>query len=251
MPTLISAIFFASILGSLHCAGMCGAFLAIAVGDSGSWRRHVALQSAYHGGRLVSYTILGLAAGTVGHFVDLGGALAGLSRVATAVAGATIVVFAIVTLLQVTGVSRARLHPPEWMSAWVHAGHRVAMARPPVVRAGMIGLFTTLLPCGWLYAFVAASAGTASPWLGALTMSVFWLGTLPVMVGAGAGIKTILGPLGRRMPVVTCVALICIGTWTLLGRTGLDAVVLAAHVHGPTTQGVVDKPECCKERADP
>jgi len=64
MTSLILAIFAASVLGSLHCAGMCGAFVAIAVQDRGNWRRHASLQAAYHGGRLASYLSLGIAAGS-------------------------------------------------------------------------------------------------------------------------------------------------------------------------------------------
>jgi len=35
MTALVGSIFIASLLGSLHCVGMCGAFLAIATGESG------------------------------------------------------------------------------------------------------------------------------------------------------------------------------------------------------------------------
>lgn len=64
---------------------------------------------------------------------------------------------------------------------------RRLMDRPPVVRAAATGLFTTLLPCGWLYAFVVTAAGTGSgtPLHGAALMAVFWLGTLPMMLTVG------------------------------------------------------------------
>jgi len=260
MLPLITAIFFASLLGSLHCAGMCGAFLAIATGDTGSWKRHALLQSAYHGGRLLSYTLLGAVAGAVGHFINLGGMLAGVSRVATVVAGATLIAFALLTLLQVTGANVGRLHPPAALGRLVASAHRRAMSHPPLARAGLIGLFTTLLPCGWLYAFATAAAGTASPVLGALTMAVFWLGTVPVLVALGAGLRSVLGPVGRRLPVLTCLVLVVVGTWTLLGRSGLDAIALAAragaqheHLHASESPASTDpiesmkniKPACC------
>ena len=77
MIALIGAIFLASVLGSFHCAGMCGAFLAVASGaPGGRAKRQVLLQGAYHAGRLVSYTALGAAAGAAGGLVDLGGTLA-------------------------------------------------------------------------------------------------------------------------------------------------------------------------------
>src|SRR6266700_1728996 len=90
MTALVIAIFAASVLGSFHCAGMCGAFLALASGDaSGGWRKHMRLQGAYHVGRLISYLALGAAAGSVGRLIDLAGALAGIRPLAAAFAGLT------------------------------------------------------------------------------------------------------------------------------------------------------------------
>ena len=48
-----------------------------------------------------------------------------------------------------------------------------------------IGLVTTLLPCGWLYTFVALALAAANPLNACLIMFAFWLGTLPVMIGTG------------------------------------------------------------------
>ena len=82
----------------------------------------------------------------------------------------------------------------------------------------LIGMLTTLLPCGWLYAFAITAAGTASPLWGALTMAVFWAGTLPVLVAVGAGAAKLTGALGARAPVLTTCALIGVGLWTVAGR---------------------------------
>ncbi|RMF85708.1 MAG: sulfite exporter TauE/SafE family protein, partial [Planctomycetota bacterium] len=95
MTALIAAVFVASLLGSLHCAGMCGPFVAFAVGadagrTGGAWR-HV----AYHGGRLVTYSLLGVAAGALGAALDLGGAWVGVQRTAAIVAGAIMVLFGV------------------------------------------------------------------------------------------------------------------------------------------------------------
>ena len=102
------------------------------------------------------------------------------------------------------------------------------MTFSPVRRALVIGLLTTLLPCGWLYAFAAVAGGTASPLLGGLTMAVFWLGTLPVLVSLGVGVQRLSGVLGQKLPHATAIALILVGLWTLVGRGGLDAASLAA-----------------------
>src|SRR6185295_3680515 len=98
---LIFTILAASLLGSLHCVGMCGAFLAIAVGDGNSSPgRHARLQAAYHLGRLMTYVTLGAAAGMAGKLLDVGSALAGIKPVAAALAGAVILSFGIISLLR-------------------------------------------------------------------------------------------------------------------------------------------------------
>jgi sulfite exporter TauE/SafE len=229
---LIAAVFAASLLGSFHCAGMCGAFVAIACGSpdgaARGWRRALNTQAAYHGGRLLSYTLLGVAAGATGSMLNLAGALAGVRPIATALAGATIATFGVISLLRLRGANIGKLNvlPASWTRLVARASG-VAMNRPPAVRALMIGLLTTLLPCGWLYAFTITAAGTASPLLGGVAMIAFWAGTLPALAAVGVGAKALLGPVGRKMPVVTAVALVVIGLFTLTGRASLDPASLA------------------------
>jgi sulfite exporter TauE/SafE len=249
MLPLIAAIFLASLLGSLHCVGMCGAFVAIACATPGQPVGHAKLACAYHGGRLVSYTLLGALAGGLGAVANVAGTLAGLQPVAAIAAGAMMIAFGVVSLLRLSGLSLAKLPMPAFMTRSLQSGHRAAHGLPPVARAGAIGLLTTLLPCGWLYAFAIAAAGTASPWKGAVAMAVFWAGTLPALIALGAAMKRGLGAVGRKLPAVTTVVVIVAGLWTLLGRSGLDAMSLARDARSPlapSTQPADDVPACCK-----
>jgi sulfite exporter TauE/SafE len=119
--------------------------------------------------------------------------------------------------------------------------YRTLRERPPVVRALLLGLFSTLLPCGWLYAFAVLAAGTGGPWSGALVMAAFWAGTVPVMLGLGLSLQWLTAPLRRRLPVVTAVVLIAVGLLWLVGRTTMPThqahqhpaagTVAADHVH--------------------
>ena len=91
--------------------------------------------------------------------------------------------------------------------------------KPPIVRALAIGLLTTLLPCGWLYVFVATAAGTGSGPGGALVMAVFWAGTVPVLAGVGALAQRAAGPLPR--PAARCsppALLVVLGVLTVAGK---------------------------------
>ena len=247
MIPLITTILLASLLGSLHCVGMCGAFVAIAVGDGERGAgRHALLQTAYHGGRLVTYALLGLAAGAAGAMVNLGATLAGIKPLAAAVAGAVMVAFGLVSLLRLIGWSPTLVGMPAVLGRVLATAHRSAMSRPPMVRAAAIGLLTTLLPCGWLYAFAAAAAGTASPWLGALVMGVFWLGTLPALVALGLSVRTVLGIAGQKLQLLTCVALVAVGVYTITGRSFRDAAAMTQKARS-AIQHPQATPPCCQE----
>lgn len=229
MLALITTVFVASLLGSLHCAGMCGAFVAFAVGldDPDATRQRTRLHTAYNLGRLTTYAALGAIAGALGSALDLAGSMVGVSRVAAMIAGATLIVFGGTHLLRALGVRIAPARPPRFLQNSLRGAHRAAMAMPPVRRAVVIGLMTTLLPCGWLYAFVAVSAGTGSAAYGALTMAVFWMGTLPILVGVGAGVRALSGPLAAKLPVLLPLLVIAAGLFTIFSRLGVSAAALA------------------------
>lgn len=192
--TLALAVLVASLLGSVHCAAMCGAFVcfyasAESASTPSSWRDAAGAHAAYNLGRLVSYLMLGVAGGTVGHALNAAGMFAGIQRTAAIVAGTLMIIWGGYSLVVALGV---RVHTVAVPDAWRRAmGGALLRLRgqPPVVRAAATGLATTLLPCGWLYAFVVTAAATGSASGGAMVMSVFWIGTLPVMLAVGLGAR--------------------------------------------------------------
>ena len=248
MSALLLAVLLASLFGSMHCAGMCGAFVAIACGGLGvserGWRGGAMLQGAYHGGRLISYAALGAVAGAAGSLVNIAVGLAGIQAVAIALAGAAVASFGIVSLLRACGVSIAHFRLPQSWTRRVSRLNAMAMNRPPIVRAGMIGLLTALLPCGWLYAFAITAAGTGSPLRGAAAMVAFWAGTLPALAAVGISARKLAGPLGRRLPVVTAVLMVVVGLWMVAGRTRLDPIAMARQLQA-APNAHRETPACC------
>ena len=215
MIEVVGPVLAASLLGSPHCAGMCGGFVAFYSAQDGTarWVSH----AAYNGGRLVSYLALGAVAGVIGGGLDRVGAAAGVARLAAVAAGMLMIIWGGVTLLRARGVRipGVRLVTVTRVAGWL--GARLG-SRPPTVRALLLGLFTTLLPCGWLYAFVATAAGTGSVPTAMVVMAGFWLGTVPVLAGLGIVAQRAFGPLRRHLPAVTAAAMIVIGLLMVTGR---------------------------------
>ena len=225
--TLALGLLGASLMGSVHCAGMCGPF-ACFYANGGDRSASAGAHAAYNGGRLVSYLTLGALAGLAGSGVERLGTLGGVSRGAAIVAGTLMVGWGLSTLLVARGMRVPRLEArPPWRSP---LGGLLARARshPPVVRAATIGLLTTLLPCGWLYTFVFAAAGTGRVLPAMATMGLFWAGTLPVMIGVGYGAQRLTGAFRARLPQVTAVAVVVLGLLTIAGRLQLQPPTVGA-----------------------
>lgn len=228
MIPLVAAILASSLVGSFHCAGMCGAFLALAVTPSGKLEdlantSHTTNRSArliqYNLGRLIAYTTLGALAGLVGSAIDLGGAVAGVQRFAAIGAAVISLAFGLSLVSRSMGRKHWTIPLPRPIRSVAAVAFRAADRMPLSARPLAIGLATGLLPCGWLWVFVATAAGTANIASGAVVMMAFWLGTLPVMVALGAGLQRFFGAAGRRLPLSAAIALVLVSIATIAVRT--------------------------------
>lgn len=223
MLALAGSVLVTSLIGSPHCAAMCGGFVVFYSGHETKrrWLAHL----AYNGGRLVSYVALGLLAGLLGAGIERAGAVIGVGRAAAWIAGSFMLVWGVTALLRALGVGGAPRSSAASAHGLIARALRAVHAQPAEVRGLVMGLLSTLLPCGWLYAYVAIAAGTGTPAGGALVMAVFWLGTVPMMAGLAVIAQSALGGLRRRVPIAAAVIMIALGLLTLTGR-------LQPHVHG-------------------
>ena len=185
---LPAALLLAGLAGSLvHCVGMCGPFVLGQVmasveqpGDRSysEWHRLTgALLVPYHFGRFTTYTALGaLAGGATAVFASLEmfGWLSAILLVAAAGLLAA----------QAFGMAVNAASPATTLVARL-AGP-LSASRTALARYGL-GVVLGFLPCGLLYAALAAAAGTGSIISGAIAMACFALGTVPALVAVGWG----------------------------------------------------------------
>lgn len=248
MSALLLAVVTASLLGSLHCAGMCGPLSVALLPRGGRPAARVRVQAAWHGGRLAVYALLGALFGAVGAAVDLGFSVFALQGIAMRVAGGAIVLIGAVALLRRIGLRLPRLGGPG--SAVVVAVTRRARGLPPNRRALLLGVGSALLPCGWLYAFALAAAGTGGAASGAALMVAFWAGTVPLLALAGEGAARLVRPAARRAPWLPDLAVVLVGLLLLAQRNALADV--PGLDRGPTDRAAIraldpaDAP-CCHE----
>lgn len=255
MIALAGSVLAASLVGSAHCAGMCGGIAAFCAGagECGARRSGVA-SAAYHLARALSYAATGAAAGAFGWMLDAGGAFVGLQRVAAALAGIAVAIVGVALLMSAGGFDAGRAGLPAWLRAAVSGVHRAAAAMPPVRRAAVLGLATPLLPCGWLWAFALVAAGTGSAAWGAAVMLAFWAGTVPILATVGAGIAALGGARRRALAAIAGVAMVAVGIHTAAMRSSLAVPVAErlagrAAPEGDATRPAAVRPACCADGA--
>jgi uncharacterized protein len=227
MNTLISTV-TASLLGSLHCVGMCGGLISFySASESGTpsarYRPHV----AYHATRLVAYASLGALAGGLGSALDRVGSSFGLGELGAFIAASALLLWGLPVLIgrrlpaRLLQLGRGPARRPRLIERlerlWVTLAAHVRR-QPPAWRAGALGLSSALLPCGWLYAFVALAAATGSAARGALLMVAFWSGTVPALLGLGVGVARLSQPLRARLPRISAALVLVVCTVNLVSR---------------------------------
>ena len=213
----ILPILAASLLGSLHCASMCGPFAAFALmrdKKRGPWL----LQALYHGGRLLAYTTLGALAGAFGASLDFGASLLGIGRVAGVVTGSLLVALGARRILAILGLRVPSFPGSAQVGRLVGRAQQIALRSEPAARSLGTGICSALLPCGWLYAFVAMAAGSGGAAAGVFLMLVFWVGTVPILAGIGGGARELLARTGRGLQIATAVLVMALGLVSIAGR---------------------------------
>jgi sulfite exporter TauE/SafE len=255
---LAGTVLASSLLGSAHCAGMCGGLALVAAGpaDAHATMRH----AGYHAGRLVSYAAVGAVAGLVGQVVDDAGVFVGVQRTAAIAAGSLIAGTGVIAIARAFGARIPSAAVPRPLVSLAQRVHARTLRLPPAWRGVPLGLATPLLPCGWLYAFAAIAAASATPLLGALVMAAFWLGTVPALVVAASGARLAFARLGRAAPVAAGLAMIAVGLHAAVSRGGIaeqamsDVRAVRVSDRGASTGTLLEQagsagnelPPCCR-----
>ncbi|MDX1681242.1 MAG: sulfite exporter TauE/SafE family protein [Akkermansiaceae bacterium] len=227
-----AAALIAGLATSLHCAGMCGP-IACGLGTlAKSEGERLISASLYHGGRLLSYGLIGTICGAIGQqplqwFFD---------------SPAVLLPWVMVALLVLMGLGLDKRIPrPAILNKLTFKARLSAGRMPAYGSATTMGLLTPLLPCGPLYLIFGAALLSGSAAKGAEFMLAFGLGTVPLLWLVQHQFHRIrlklspltLGRLGRGLLLCT-------------------AILLAWRLHGtlpawgqPATETPAELPSCC------
>jgi uncharacterized protein len=204
---MLYTAFLLGLMGSLHCVGMCGP-IVLALPVPADSNRTVAIL-LYNLGRILTYSVIGLAFGFLGQaFV-----LAGFQQFLSIASG---IVILLLVFFQVYGYKSA--FTATWtgfVSANIQKKFSFLLKERTYSSLFFIGMLNGLLPCGLVYIALAGATATGNVLGGSLYMALFGLGTAPAMFAIGYFRHLITSNwrfnLRRLVPIsVGCMALLLI-----------------------------------------
>jgi uncharacterized protein len=195
-------------LGSFHCVGMCGPLaLALPVHQLRDRQKALAI-FLYNMGRVLTYTALGILFGIIGLTFSLFKIQQWLS-----VAGGSLIL--VILLVQHFGntnstilagfTNRVRQKLSNYFTATKTASTYLN-----------IGLLNGLLPCGLVYVALAASFATGTIADGALLMTGFGLGTIPIMAATMVFGRFISLNMRKTLNKITPYMIMCVAVLLIL-----------------------------------
>jgi uncharacterized protein len=210
------------LVGSLHCAGMCGP-LALALPPAGNTTpAYVLGRVAYNLGRVVTYCALGLVFGLVGAALWL----AGVQRWVSIALGVALLLglFASRKLLRWNPVTLVMDQLKSRMSGLLRHRSLGSLA--------VLGLLNGLLPCGLVYAACAGATATGGVLAGVKYMAVFGAGTLPMMLALSLSGKLVPVSLRLQLRKAIPVCLFLLGTLLILRGMSLGIPYVSPDLSG-------------------
>jgi uncharacterized protein len=204
--------FSLGLLGSLHCLGMCGPLILALPGPKEKTFQNSIL---YSGGRIISYSVLGMLAGILTaplrNF--------GLQQHLSIVAGILVILFAITNYFPrkyANGfLSKAEAYIKNKLSQQL--GNIQASKGNYLV----FGILNGLLPCGLVYVALTGSLAIADPLQSSIFTLGFGLGTSPAMTGVFIMKKRIDISLRNKIRKLVPISLFIMGSILILRGANL------------------------------
>jgi sulfite exporter TauE/SafE len=212
-------LFGASLLGSAHCVAMCGPYVAMCTAQfvprGATPAARCGLRVLFNLGRITTYSLIGLIVGAFGQIAQELASRFGVTGITAIAAGIAAMVFG----LSMLGWFRdpARVVAMAGLGRWLVAGRVRVNQAPPAAAPLLLGALQGWLPCALVYAAASRASLAGSPAMGALTMLVFGLGTLPAVFAMTLVPRTLL----RRVKAQRLAGMLLAGLGVLLILRGL------------------------------
>ncbi len=169
--------FVAGVLGSGHCLGMCGALVSGYFMNAGKERSYLPY-FAYQLTRIFVYTLIGIAAASLGFVLVSSGMFGKIQSILQMVIGLVVIILAFGILGLIPWQGSFRLIPMNVL----RKGYATARHKGPVLGAAIAGFLNGLMPCPLTFAMAVKATSAVTVVEGGALMLAFGAGTLPTML---------------------------------------------------------------------
>jgi sulfite exporter TauE/SafE len=165
--------FLVGLMGSFHCIGMCGP-IAVALPKSNPI---ILSRLLYNTGRVITYSMLGLLFGLLGSKLQM----IGLQQVISISLGILILLSVITpTAYKIKITNSLGLYK---VIGLLKASFAKMFKMHSMTSMLVIGVLNGLLPCGFVYIGITGAIAIGNPLESMLFMTMFGVGTIPIMLG--------------------------------------------------------------------
>jgi len=220
MTILVSA-FVLGLMGSFHCAGMCGPIVVALPLHGNTTAQKIAGGTLYNLGRTVTYGFIGALFGLLGQGIMM----IGFQQKVSVIMGSLMIVSVLFP-----GLFRNQYQMDKsWFS--LVGKLKKSIGKLFSIRSFsslfFIGLLNGLLPCGLVYMAVAGAIGTGSASQGTLYMILFGLGTIPMLLAIAIAGNLMSQTIRKKVNKIIPVLIVIVGVLFILRGLSLGIPFLS------------------------
>lgn len=239
---LLSILVTGLFTGGLTCLAVQGGLLAttIAQREEATLKRNAQKNGnalpilSFLLAKLLAYTILGFLLGWLGSVVQLPLSIKVFIQFAVAV----FMIGTALNMLNVHPIFRYFIiQPPRFLTRLV----RKQSKRADLFAPALLGAITVLIPCGTTQAMMALAITSGSPFLGALILFIFILGTSPLFFTLGYFATRLGESLHQKFTMIAAVVVILLAMYNLTGAIALTGATAGVYAGSrPTVAATTD-----------
>jgi sulfite exporter TauE/SafE len=213
--SLYFEIFLIGLLGSMHCIGMCGGFVAMYSLKRPDHEASLPAHLLYSLGRVTTYTLLGGVLGALGSVASYLGRHRGIPGAVLLAAGGFMVLMGL-NLAGLLGRSGFFQDIGATEGTLFRKAIRRVLGLESIWSTFLLGLVLGFLPCGLLYPILISAAASGGFLSGVKIMLAFGLGTMPAMLSFGYLVSRIRPHLRLFLYRIAAALIVLLGLWTFL-----------------------------------
>jgi sulfite exporter TauE/SafE len=234
-----AAAFMLGLVGSLHCAGMCGPIALALPMNNQSWISRISGGLLYNLGKIITYGLLGTIFGLAG----MGFFLGGIQQWVSIILGALMILAVLIP--RVGGVGRNLAGAADKLTGAVKKPFIRLFKLKTYRSLFFIGLLNGFLPCGLVYIALAGALIMSKYYEGALYMVFFGFGTVPMLLAISVAGNIISQKLRHKLAKAIPFIIILLGILFILRGLNLGIPYISPKI---TNTGEKTTMECCKPK---